>query len=97
MSKLYKTELVTETVTKEKQIRIGFKCDVCGKRHNNEHGKKYWSVTTQHHDWGNDSCESIETFDVCSKECLHELLDEYVRNCDGSYTQEFSIEQERNF
>jgi len=96
MSKLYKTELVTETVTKEKKIRIGFRCDVCRKEHK-DMAKKYWKVTTQHHDWGNDSCESIETFDVCSKECLHKLLDEYVRNCDGSYTQEFSIEQERNF
>lgn len=37
----------------------------------------FWDVTTGHNDWGNDSPESIEQYEVCSPTCLQELFDIY--------------------
>lgn len=36
----------------------------------------YYEVTTHHHDWGNDSCDSFEHFDYC-EECLPKAFEEY--------------------
>lgn len=37
----------------------------------------FWEVTTGHNDWGNDSPESIEHYEVCSPTCLQGLFDIY--------------------
>ena len=67
------THTVTETIV-AKEIRH---CDVCNGVI--ENGEQYWELTTHHNDWGNDSCESYEHFDVCSEVCLREKFDEYIR------------------
>ena len=71
-------------------------CDICGKtiyeindtfpiklttrtRHD-----EYWHLTTGHYDWGNDSCESVESLDLCSKECCIKALEEYLYKYSGS-------------
>ena len=51
-------------------------------------------VSTGHHDWGNDSYESIEEKDVCSVECLNVLFEDYIKN--GSDTQYFYFDIVKN-
>lgn len=89
MSKLYKKETVTKTVTEK--ILLSTRCDVCG--HEIPKGTKYWRLTTSHGDWGNDSCESFEHFDLCSLGCIQTKLNHYLHECEGSYTQEFDLTQ----
>lgn len=63
---MYKKVTVTRTVCTK------IKCDICDKVipwH-----EKFYHVTTGHTDWGNDSVDSIEDFDLCSDECLYEFL-----------------------
>lgn len=65
------------------------KCDICekiiyeivGNEHSNH--DEYWTLKTGHYDWGNDSCESIESFDLCSKECCIKALEKYLDGCSG--------------
>ena len=68
---------------------MGVKCDICGK----EITGKFWRLTTHHHDWGNDSIESYERFDLCSRECINRALDDYIDDCEKSNTQCFELEQ----
>lgn len=44
----------------------------------------YWEVTIGHNDWGNDSCDSIEHFDICSPDCLNKELQLYIQRSDGN-------------
>lgn len=64
------------------------KCDVCGKiifdsreQLSFFERRPYWDITTGHHDWGNDSVDSIKNKDVCSKKCLQKVFDEYLNGC----------------
>lgn len=70
-------EVKTHTVTERVCVKQTRHCDVCnGVIDDND---AYWELTTGHHDWGNDSVDSIENFDVCSEVCLRQKFDEYVR------------------
>lgn len=54
----------------------------------------YYSVTTGHHDWGNDSIDSIETKVIC-RSCLTEEYADYVkRTSAGSNTEYIEINHE---
>lgn len=66
------------------------KCDICGK----EITGKFWHLTTHHNDWGNDSIDSYEYYDLCSRECIDKALDNYIINCKASNTQCFELEQD---
>ena len=70
-------------------------CDVCGKTiaDRNNRDAEYWTLTTGHNDWGNDSCDSYEDFDLCSKDCVKEKLNKYFDDCERSHTQEFALRQ----
>lgn len=92
---------ITRKVMKEVEetiSSIGI-CDVCGKEFNYEpwlRGQKiasYYHITTGHHDWGNDSCESVESMDACSDECLSRFTQEWLKNEDviGSNTAYIEI------
>lgn len=71
-------------------------CDICGKEIPNGHG--YWHLHTFHNDWGNDSCESSESFDLCSPECLKAKFDEYCKDSNDDYnTMEFDVEHTRRW
>lgn len=61
-------------------------CDVCGKlilKKNEDKITycigKHWGLTIGHHDWGNDSRDSVEHYDICSAECLEKELQKYVQ------------------
>jgi predicted nucleic acid-binding Zn ribbon protein len=62
----YKKVTVTEVVCTE------LKCDICGK--DIPWHEKFYHASMGHTDWGNDSVDSIEDFDLCSDECLYEFL-----------------------
>lgn len=71
-------------------------CDVC-KQEIITSGNRcpHWSLTTGHNDWGNDSCESIMHFDLCSKECLTKKFEEYLKDSDSDHNSEyFEIEHD---
>lgn len=80
--------LVEKTIKAEMVENI--KCDVCGKEING----KFWVLTTSHGDWGNDSVDSIERFDICSTKCIHKALNDYIERCKYSNTQDFELEQD---
>jgi hypothetical protein len=86
-------EVKTHTVTEKVCVKETMHCDVCGNEMNKN--KRHWELTTGHHDWGNDSVESIEDFDICSEECLRKKFDEYVKESGASdyNTMYFKVEK----
>lgn len=81
---------ITRKVVKEVEetiSSIGI-CDICGKEFNYKpwlRGEKiasYYHIATGHHDWGNDSCESVQSRDACSDECLSRFTQEWLKNED---------------
>lgn len=92
VKKEYETK--THTVTEKVLVKETRYCDVCGKEI--EPNKSYWELTTHHNDWGNDSIESYEHFDVCSSECLRKKFDEYVEDSgDDRYPNTMCFDVER--
>lgn len=81
-------EYRTHTVTEKILIKETMYCDVCSEVINKQ--GQHWEVTTGHHDWGNDSVDSIENFDICSPSCLREKLNEYIlRSGHNDYNSEY--------
>lgn len=70
-------------------------CDVCKKEILK--GSGYWNVTTGHNDWGRDSIDSIEHFDICSEICLMSKFSDYLDESGGDdYNTEYiKIERDR--
>lgn len=73
---------VTRTVT-------GVQCDVCDAiipvkpSCYGDNSNQYFEVTTGHRDWGNDSCESVETRDIC-RECVVDFIKKYLSDCSNT-------------
>lgn len=90
---------MTEKVLVESKKIIGIKCDCCGKVIYPAQKKKesilfdieaeYYSITTGHCDWGNDSCDSVETKQVCSVECAQKIVDEYFKRSWGGVNSQY--------
>ena len=84
------TEYSVHIVTDEHKIGEECYCDRCDKLiYTDKYENKpkigllyiqqpYFSVTTGHHDWGNDSCDSVDVRDICSEECLKAEFDDYL-------------------
>lgn len=99
----------TVTYTDEITLYTKRVCDKCGKlleyRYNplvkglvnisKEHMKvEYYEVTTGHHDWGNDSIDSVEHHDYCPT-CVLQAMDEYYERTNGkNNTQYLEINHE---
>lgn len=65
-------------------------CDHCGKsipfyKYDKETFKAF-EVMTGHHDWGNDSCDSIEYHQFCCIECAVEFIKKFYEEEKGSNT-----------
>ena len=73
------------------EIEIGCKCDICEKPI--ERGSHFFHVLTGHNDWGNDSCESREWFDICSQECLRAMYKKFDAMPDDTKYMEISRER----
>lgn len=59
-------------VTMAEEVCAELKCDICKK--DIPWHEKFYHATMGHTDWGSDSFDSIEKFDLCSDECLYEFL-----------------------
>lgn len=90
MSEVIITETKTETITHEVKTVKALKCDVCGK----EFTEKYWKLNTYHYDWGNDSIDSNEFYDLCSENCVRAKIEGYFKECKHSLTQHFELSQD---
>ena len=85
-------DVKTEKKLVEQEVIVsGFcSCDICGKviyeyfGNNRSRHDEYWTLITGHNDWGNDSCESVESLDLCSKECCIKALENYLDEYSGS-------------
>lgn len=69
-------------------------CDICNKvvwkknllpdaKHNYSNTVGYYEITIGHHDWGNDSVDSIEHHQVCEK-CLNSFVADYFGKASGT-------------
>lgn len=88
------------------------KCDRCGKvifKHYGDEFKElannvgrdvrvsYYHVMTGHHDWGNDSEDSIDYMDICPF-CLVNVYSDYVDRASKGYNTEYiDIEHENTY
>jgi hypothetical protein len=77
-----------EVVVRTKRRVEGVECDICKRLitpPNNYSWSKsrYFKVTTGHHDWGNDSCDSVEHRDICP-DCIMDFTSKYISNVDGT-------------
>ena len=80
------------TVTEKILVKHDKICDVCRKVMDKGY---YFRVITGHYDWGNDSCDSVEDFDICSQECLAGyMLEHYFPNQKEYNTQYINIKPE---
>lgn len=94
-----KTEVRVETSYK----LAGIKCDVCGKIIEPpsiedqykwmEKPYTYYAVKTGHHDWGNDSIESIEERDICI-DCIGKFVTDYLKDENGYRSRYIDIKTE---
>ena len=81
----YEIKLVEKRVPVAKEII----CDVC----KSKIIRSYWHLCTQHSDWGRDSIDSLESFDLCSHECMNKKFWEYLeRSSNENNTEEFNVE-----
>lgn len=84
-----------QVVVRTRRCIDGIKCDICERlikpTNCREDSSQYFKVTTGHNDWGNDSCESIEHFDICPN-CIGEFVSKYAREC--SYTGYLELESD---
>ena len=87
------SEDVVEKIYRKKRKVTGIRCDKCGEiipvyNHRECDKSIYYRVMTGHRDWGNDSCESIEHFDICPK-CINAFTTEYLNNTeyDSAYIE----------
>lgn len=99
----------TRKVTKEVDESYGLKitCDICGKvicafdatppKGSAGESAKYFVLTTGHHDWGNDSCDSIDHKDICSEDCVKTALIRYFKEAQGSDTAYFELSAGRAY
>lgn len=94
------SEKAEEVVYKTRRLVEGVECDICKKfipAHNWKDPKsKYFKVTTGHNDWGNDSFESIEHYDIYP-DCINKFMTDYISNTNGTEYVEIETEYMRTF
>lgn len=82
-----------EEIKQLKEIENGIICDICKKTIREENDYKsefrtkmshFYEVSTHHNDWGNDSIESYQYYDICSEECLFKFLKKYFDGQDAT-------------
>lgn len=88
-------EVMTHEVTERVLVGKTLCCDICKKEIAKRKG--YWTLVTGHNDWGNDSCESVEHFDVCSQICLMNKFAEYIDESDKDNNNTMYFEVERDY
>lgn len=84
---MIKERFEKKTCLKTEEVLVSEKryCDVCGAEIKGPH----WSIFTGHNDWGNDSSDSHEYYDACSRECLNKLIDDYINGTEDCLSSQF--------
>lgn len=72
------------------KVKVGMKCDVCGTESHDIENDAWTEISHHHEDWGNDSCDSYEYFDVCSVDCYIEQLKRSVEELRDYHTGEIN-------
>ena len=76
-------------VTKIEEEVFEIICDVCGRIHKGmDLPNKWHNISMHHNEWGNDSVDSYEVFDVCSPECYAIQF----KDCVIEYKHKYSAE-----
>lgn len=57
---------------------------------------EWYEVTTGHHDWGNDSIDSIKHQDICL-DCIDEVFNDYKNRASDTTTEYIEIEHCWNY
>ena len=76
-------------ITIEKRQAEYLRCDVCNKKMK----YTYYAVMTGHHDWGNDSVDSIEHQEICEK-CINDFVVNYLNENTELDSNYINIEKE---
>lgn len=85
----------TVTVTERRVVSNQIYCDECKKLIAETtvsppmYDVQYWEVTTGHYDWGNDSCDSIERYQYCSRDCLKKAFDKYIDETENRQNSQY--------
>jgi hypothetical protein len=91
--KYYGEEQIVKVVEERQRPLEYIRCDICNKKiipnGYRDRTNEYIRVHTWHNDWGNDSCDSHETQELCI-ECATKFVSEYVRDISG--TQQLELE-----
>lgn len=83
----------------EETVKSIVYCDVCKKRVPiiyDGKWQKYYEVMTGHNDWGNDSCDSIDTQQCCSYNCALIIATQWFEENSNSDTAWCNINIEVN-
>lgn len=81
------SEIAEVVVVRSKRKVIGIECDICKKLVKpgsfRRRDCQYFRVLTGHHDWGNDSVDSMIYNDICP-ECIGKFVTTYLDEADGT-------------
>ena len=70
---------ITEKQMIEEEVTIGYTCDACGETVKTNRFPQDWTtLVAMHHEWSNDSVDSIVDYDVCSKHCYFSILNKFL-------------------
>lgn len=87
----WKKEMREVTVCEEGELT----CDACEKVIDiTKQNGTFYSVCSGHHEWGNDSVDSVECLDACCDECLITLVNKWLKKWEGYNTAYINIERE---
>ena len=80
---------IKEKKVVESTVEVGKKCDVCGLQTLNRDVYDKWIHGNHHHgDWGYDSQDSYEWFDICSPKCFRVQLERSITELGKTWTGE---------
>lgn len=83
---------IKTNVIMEKNLVTGITCDECKQKI--RASQDYFEVNTYHDNWGRDSIDSHEHFDICDRECLIIHMEYYYKQNTGS-GYHYKVESEK--
>ena len=85
-------------VTEQKYRIVGYECDSCGleTRETFNLPKSWFYLRAGHRSWGNDSCDSVDSFHLCSVECLLKALKQEHKRLSEEATSYYEFEELSN-
>lgn len=101
-----------KAIKKEVAVKTDIICDKCGKtigyitHEYTDNGRlidryyfetQRWELSTGHNDWGNDSEDSYEHYDLCSEECCLKMFGEYLKRSGSSRDNSEFFRMEKRF